>query len=447
MMKTRLKGFAGVLLAAGCWLWMAGAQAALPIERWQDVSGAQVSFVRSDALPMVDLQIDVDGGSRRDPAEKAGLAAATAALMDSGVQAWGDRPALDENALAEAWLDLGAQFHVNAGLDRLSFSLRSLTEPEVLAKALDLAAQQLAAPRFDSAIWGRERERWSAAWQEAQTRPDTHAQRRFEQAVYGGHPYGLEATPQTLARISDEDLRGFYRQHARACDARVTVVGRLDRVDAQQMVARLLAAWRSNGCQSLPPVEGVVPLKAPVRVDLPFAAAQAQILVGQPGIARSDPDFFALTVGNHILGGSGFTSRLMQEIREKRGLTYGVYSYFAPGRHEGAFTIGMQTRPDRAKEALALIDQTLKRFVDEGPTAAELEQAKASLINGFALRIDSNRKILDNVANMGWNDLPLDYLETWTRKVRAVSREEIVQAFRRVIHPERMVTVVVGGPQ
>jgi zinc protease len=177
----------------------------------------------------------------------------------------------------------------------------------------------------------------------------------------------------------------------------------------------------------------------------PFQAAQAQILVGQPGFPRRDPDFLALTLANHILGGGGFTSRLMQEIREKRGLTYGIFSYFSPGRHAGAFTVSMQTRPDQAQEAVNLIHAEIRRFVETGPTDEEIQQARDSLINGFALRLDSNRKLLDNVAAMAWNDLPMDYLDTWTAQVAAITRQQLMDALRRVMDPDRMVTVVVGG--
>ena len=160
---------------------------------------------------------------------------------------------------------------------------------------------------------------------------------------------------------------------------------------------------------------------------------------------RSDPDFFALTVGNHILGGGGFTSRLINEVREKRGLSYSVYSYFAPGLHAGAFQIGLTTRPDQADQAIGVAREVLQRFVREGPTEAELRAAKDNLVNGFALRIDSNRKLLDNVANIAWNGLPLDYLDHWTEQVQRVSLADIRSAFSRVLQPERMVTVVVGS--
>ncbi len=152
-----------------------------------------------------------------------------------------------------------------------------------------------------------------------------------------------------------------------------------------------------------------------------------------------------MLVGNYTLGGGGFVSRLTAEVREKRGLSYSVYSAFAPGLHAGAFTVGLQTRPDQAAQALQVARDVVAQFVAEGPTAAELKAAQDNLVGGFALRIDSNRKLLDNVANIAWNQLPLDYLDGWTQQVRKVTAADIRAAFARTLQPQRMVTVVVGG--
>ena len=177
-------------------------------------------------------------------------------------------------------------------------------------------------------------------------------------------------------------------------------------------------------------------------VDLPgpgVEVVQRQVVPGDGG------DVVALFVGNYILGGGGFVSRLTTEVREKRGLTYGVSSYFSPGLHAGSFTVGLQTRPDQAAQALGVVRQVLGDFVTTGPTQAELQGAKDNLIGGFALRIDSNRKLLDNIAAIAWNDLPLDYLDTWTRQVDKVTLADIKAAFARKVQPEKMVIVILGA--
>ena len=421
------------------------ALAALPIQHWTQPSGAQVFLVESPSIPMVDVQIDFDAGSRRDPAAQAGLASMAAGQATLGVRAVSGLPALDENALGEAWADLGATFDAGAGGDRMSFTLRSLTDPALLPRAVQLAARQLGEPAFDAAIWERDRQRVSASLKEANTRPGTVAGRTFSQAVYGSHPYGFETTPESLARIRVADMQALYARSILPCRAKVSVVGAVGRDQADRLVQQLLERLPQTACAPLPPVGEVQPLARASDQRIPFDAAQAQVYIGQPGFKRNDPDFFPLVVGNYILGGGGFVSRLTTEVRERRGLTYGVSSDFSPGLHAGAFAVGLQTRPDQANEAVQVVRKVVADFVAAGPTEVELEAAKSNLIGGFALRIDSNRKLLGNVANIAWNGLPLNYLDTWTQQVARVSTADIRRAFARVLQPEVMATVVVGG--
>ncbi|WP_238944219.1 M16 family metallopeptidase [Allofranklinella schreckenbergeri] len=417
----------------------------LPIEHWRQPNGAQVWLVRSPSLPMVDVQIDFDGGARRDPANQAGLAAATAAMLTKGVRAQAGQPALDEDGLGQAWADLGASFSASASEDRFTLHLRSLTDAALLPQAAALAARQIGHSAWPQAVWQRERQRWSASLREAQTRPATIAQQAFAHAVYGDHPYGYQTTEQTLARISVGDMQRFYAAHVQPCRAKVSIVGQIEREPASQLVAQLLSGLPQEACVALPELPAVAPLTGPSEQRLPFAAQQAQVLIGQPGIRRSDPDFLPLLVANHILGGSGFGSRLMEQVREKRGLTYGVYSSFSPGNHEGAFSIHLQTRADQAQAAADLVLQVVAEFVAQGPTDKELQDAKANLIGGFALRLDSNAKLLGNVANIAWNNLPLDYLDTWTHNVQALTGQDIHRAVQRVLRPDALATVIVGG--
>lgn len=435
-----------LLVSAGVVFYTQSAWALLPIQHWREPSGAQVWLVESPAIPMVDVEIDFDAGSRRDPAEQAGLASAVATMASKGVRAGRGAAALDENALGEAWADLGAQFEVTAGRDALSYSLRSLTEPDLLDKAVLLAARQMAEPAWPQDVWERERARWTAALREADTRPGTVAGQAFAAAVYGNHPYGQRPTEATLARIQLADMQQFHARHVDACRARVHIVGAVQRAQARLLVAALLARLpASDPCAALPAIPEVAPLGAAAEKDIPFASAQAQVLIGQPGFKRSDPDFLALLVGNHILGGGGFVSRLTEEVREKRGLSYSVYSGFSPGLHAGAFTVALQTRPDQAAQALQVARDVLARFVAEGPTDEELRAAKDNLVGGFALRIDSNRKLLSNVVNIATNGLPLDYLEGWTQRVEALTVADIRAAMARKLQPARMVTVVLGA--
>jgi len=435
--RGALAGLAAVAFAAP-------ALAALPIQKWQQPSGAQIWLIESPGLPMVDVQIDFDAGDRRDPADKAGLAGVTADMTSKGIAARNGEPALDENQLGEAWADLGASFGGGASLDRMSYSLRSLTYPDLLDKAVKLAARELGEPAFPDAVWQRDRQRLIASIREANTKPGTIAARAFGAAVYGSHPYGYDTTEESLNRITVQDMRNFYAAIL-PCRAKVSIVGAVTRPQADQIATTLLSRLPAGRCEPLPPVAEVPALAAAAERNIPFASAQAHVLIGQPGYKRSDPDFFPLLLGNYVLGGGGFVSRLSEEVRQKRGLSYSVYSYFSPGLHAGAFTVGLQTRPDQAAQAVQVSRDVLRRFVAEGPTEAELKAAKDFMIGGFALRIDSNRKLVENLANIAWYDLPLDYLDTWTRQVEKVTAADIKAALARKVQPDRMVTVVVGG--
>ncbi len=423
-----------------------GAGAGMPIQQWSLNSGAKVYLISTPNLPMLDLQIDFDAGSRRDPAQQTGLSSAVAMMMSKGVLASAKRAALDENQLGEAWADLGASFMASSSQDRFSFRLRTLTEPAILGEAIELAAQQIARPSFDSKIFVRERDKAVAGLKESLTQPGTLAGRAFAKALYADHPYGALVTQESLLGTQSSDLQTFYKRYVTPCSARISMVGNVSRERATQIAELLMSQFEQpSSCSVLAPITRVKFLEKATEERIAFDSAQAHVLIGAPAIDRADPDYFPLTVGNYVLGGGGFVSRLTEQVREKRGLSYSVYSYFAPGKQEGPFTIGLQTRPDQALQALTLSREILTEYVKNGPTPKELKAAKDNLIGGFPLRLDSNKKLLDNLANIAWNDLPLSYLDTWVSAVERVSIQDIKLAFQKHVHPGAMATVIVGG--
>ena len=217
------------------------------------------------------------------------------------------------------------------------------------------------------------------------------------------------------------------------------------RRQAQAIAEQLTAALPKS---PLPPALPAVELPQQAQEQrIAHPASQSHILVGYPGVRRGDPDYFPLYVGNYILGGGGFVSRLTSEVREKRGLVYSVYSYFMPMAVEGPFQIGLQTKKEQGEEALKVVRDTLQRFMEKGVTEDELKAAKQNLIGGFPLRLDSNAKILDYLAVIGFYKLPLSYLEDFNKEVEKVTAAQIKEAFNRRIHPDQMVTVVVGAAQ
>jgi zinc protease len=313
-----------------------------------------------------------------------------------------------------------------------------------LSRAVELLALLLAKPTFPQPVLEREKARVIASLRESATRPETLVRRNFGALLYGEHPYGRHADPETVAAIGRDDLVRFHAAHYSARRAVISMIGAVTRERAAA-IAEELTRGLPEGTDS-PPLAPLpsAPGRAERRIEHP--ASQSHVLVGQRGIARGDPDFFALTVGNYVLGGGGFVSRLYGEVREKRGLVYSVSSYFSPQIQAGPFVIGLQTRKDQADQALGVVREVLERFVREGPTTEELAAAKSNLIGGFALRIDSNGKILAQLSAIGFYGLPLDWLERWTDRVAAVTLEDIRAAFQRHIRPEAMVTVVVGAP-
>lgn len=411
-------------------------QAGPKIQHWVADTGARVYFVESRALPMVDIQISFAAGSAYDPADRAGLAALTRSLLEAGTAK------LDEQSIAERSADIGAQIGGGTDEDRASLTVRTLSSPAERDAAVALAAELLAAPAFPQPVLERERARSIAALREALTRPASLAERSFTSAIFGDHPYGRLSTEASLSAITREDLLRFHRQHYVAQGASVAIVGDVSRAEAAALAERLTKNLPAGAPAAALPAPAQ-PERRSIRIDHP--ATQAHLLLGLPGMARQDLDYFPLLVGNYVLGGGGFVSRLTREVREKRGYAYSVYSYFSPQRVAGPFQIGLQTRGAQVADALAVVEQTLAEFIAAGPTTEELQAARDNLINGFGLRLDSNRKILDHVAMIGFYQLPLDWLDTYPQQVAAVTAEAVRDAFARRVRPEHLVTVIVGG--
>ena len=412
------------------------AVAGVAIEHWRTAGGTRVYFVASRALPMLDVQVDFAAGSMFDPLGKSGLAALTRGTLDLGA---GD---LDETAIAEQLADLGAQLGGGADTDRASVSLRTLTAADKLAPALAILGRVLASPRFADDIFAREQTRTVSALKEAQTRPDSIAGKAFWEALYPKHPYGRQASPESVAGLSRDDARAFHAQYYVAANATITLVGDLDRASAERIAGELAAALPTGAAAVLPAPP--VAVKGSQK-NIAHPASQAHVQIGLPAIERGHPDFFPLVVGNYTLGGGGFVSRLMKEVRDKRGYAYSVYSYFAPLKQPGPFQIGLQTKRSQARDAIKLARSLLDDFVKNGPSGEELAAAKANLTGSFPLRLDSNRKLLDNAAVIGFYGLPLDYLDSYQAKIAAVTVDDVKKAFSRHIRGDYLTTVTVAG--
>ena len=416
------------------------AHAILPIEHWRTSAGAKVYFVENRGLPILDVSVDVPAGSGFDTPAKSGLAAMTNGLMRLGAAG------MSEDDIARRLADVGAQMSNRFDSDRGGLFLRTLSDLKRRTQALEVMAGVLSTPAFADAIVEREKSRYISALKEADLTPDTQASREFYRLVFGTHPYSLRSSGEvdTVVGLKSDDLKTFHRTHYVASHAVVAIMGDVTRKEAEAIAEQLTRGLpRSNGRQLLIPEVQSLPAAVTRMIDHP--ASQSHIMIGAPGIRRDDPDYFSLFVGNYVLGGGGFVSRITEEVRQKRGLAYSAYSYFSPLRARGPFVIGMQTRRDQAGQALAVVRSTLREFVDKGPTAEEVVAAKQNIIGGFPMRIDSNRKIQDYLALIGFYDLPVDYLETFVANIEKVTAADIKAAFARRVDPDRMVTVVVGA--
>jgi zinc protease len=410
----------------------------LQLQSWQTDNGASVVFVPAPELPMVDIRVVFDAGSARD-GELPGLANLTAGMLDEGAGDW------DTEQIAERFDSIGANYSVSVQRDTAAFSLRTLIDEPLLDKAVETFATVLGEPTFPYQSFNRVRRNTLVAIQNKDQSPGDIAEELFYQNLFGDHPYATPVlgTGQSIKAISESDLRDFQQRYLVADNALIAIVGQVDRTQAEQLAERVSAKLpRGEAAATLPEV---APLEEAKRVNRSHPSAQTHILVGQSGMRRGDRDYFSLYVGNHILGGSGFGSRIMKTIREERGLAYSSYSYFLPQRVKGPFIMGLQTSNDQAGQAIQLLDEVLNEFIDQGPTADELEHAKKNITGGFPLRIDSNKDIVSYIAMIGFYDLPHDYLDTFNERVMAVSAADIRDAFQRRVQPDKLLTVTVGN--
>jgi zinc protease len=426
-------------IAAVCLLLAAGVAAAahLEIQHWQTQNGARVYFVPAMELPMVDVQVVFDAGSARD-GDRPGLARLVSRLLDQGA---GD---MDADAIAERFEDLGAQFSASSQRDMAAAELRSLSDPEYLDPTIDTLATLLREPGFPESALERERGRMLVALRAEEQSPGDIAERALYRAIYGDHPYGIQPSGEAdaVSKLSREEVLAFHREYYVARNAVVAIVGAVDRPRAEQIAERIADGLPEG--HAAPPPPAIPSTAAERRIHVEYPSSQTHVLVGQAGLQRVDPDYFPLYVGNHILGGSGLVSRISEEVREKRGLAYSAYSYFMPMRARGPYLLGLQTRNQQTTEALEVLHGTLERFIEEGPDTKELVAAKKNITGGFPLRIASNRNIVGNLAMIGFYELPLDWLDTFTDTVNAVSLDQIREAYARRIDPSTMVTVTVG---
>lgn len=408
------------------------------ILQWHTQQGTPVYFVESNQIPVVDVRIIFDAGSARDNGQS-GLSVLTNALLAEGA---GEKTS---QQIAEQFENVGAQFGNGALRDMAWLSLRSIRDDQYLLPALSMLKEVLTKPTFSEESYRRELANLQVARQASKQSPASLGDEAFYKALYGDHPYAspVNGDDESLTTMQRQQVLDFYDRYYVSSNAVIAIVGKLTRAQAENLANELVEGL--NKGNKAPPLPAVKPLEKAQLIKIPFPSKQSHIMMGQPGIKRGDSDYFTLYLANHPFGGSGFASRLVGEIREKRGLAYSVYSYFSPSREPGPFLMGMQTKNGQVDHAVELLKKELEKYWLEGPTEDELESSVRNITGGFPLRIDSNGKIVEYLSMIGFYHLPLDYLHNFNRRIESVTLEDIKSALKRRLDPEKMITVVVGG--
>lgn len=438
MMKS-LKAFCETVLMAACLL--PGLAQALPdIQEWQTANGVRVLLVEAHELPMVQVSMAFDGAASRDPENKSGLASIVNSMLSQGAGRGDQYRSADQ--LAEDIESIGAEFTQESARDMAIVGMRSLSEEAILSKATDLFALMVAEPSFESAVLQRELARAKVGLERQEQSPGGVVQRAFFAAMYPDHPYGRSPSNASLSAINSADAKAFHQQYYVAKNAVLVIVGDVNKQQAQSL-AEKVSGGLAAGEEPLPIKAVDVP--EPKQQQVSFDSLQSHIRMGFPSLKRGNPDYYPLLVGNYVLGGSGLIARLAVEVREKRGLSYSVYSYFNPMREKGPFIVGLQTRNDQRDQAIKVVRDTIQKFVEEGPSDEEIIKAKKHITGGFALRISSNSKIAGSLLSAAFYNRPLDYLDTYIATIDAITPEQVRATIKQYLDVEQLTQIVVGG--
>lgn len=412
---------------------------ATPLAERQVLENGLTLLIRSSrALPIVTIKVTVQAGSLWEPETRAGLANLTALLLTRGT-ASRTAAQIDES------IDfIGASLSSSADRDLSEVNLTVLKKD--LPKGLELLTDVLLHPAFQQGEIARKVQELRAALRKRQENPGEVAEELFNELVFGHHPYGrlLEGNDTSLATITRDEITEFYRAHYTPERTLITVVGDVDHNEITDQIRTSLGSW-SRGTGFVKRATDPTPLERKIVVKkVDRSVTQANIILGHQGIRRDNPDFYAVTVMNYILGGGGFSSRLVERIRERNGWAYDVSSQFSPGLEPGAFQVVLQTKNETAGPAVREVVRELQRIREQGVSDQELADAKAYLIGSFPMRLDTNAKLAGLISTVEYYKLGLDYADRYRTLIEGVSKEDILRVARTYLKPEGYVLVVVA---
>ncbi len=389
------------------------------------------------ALPMVSIELLIDASSRYDAPNQEGLANLVAKLLTYGTKR---RTALQINETLDF---LGASLSIRCSDDLASVSMTILKKD--LTTGLELLGDILINSTFPQQEIERQKQSVIASIKARDESPGDIAQRRFAAALFPQSPYGrpVEGTETSVKGIQQKSLREFYERYYRPNRSILAVVGDVSDQESTQALNQAFRSWRKGEPGGKPLVPSVIGSSQVIRVNKDLT--QANIMMGHEGVPRNHPDYYAIQVMNYILGGGGFSSRAMDSIRNERGLAYSVYSYFGAEKSHGTFVFVMQTKNDTAEEAIRIAREEIRRMREQPVTDPELDDAKNYLTGSFPLRLDTNHKVASFLAQVEFFRLGLDYPDRYADLIRKVTREDVQRVAKAYLHPEKLITVVVGN--
>lgn len=408
----------------------------LDIQEWHTSAGTKVLFMAAPELPMFDLRLTFAAGSSKDQ-HAFGLANLTNAMLNEGTGQ------LDAGQIAARFEDLGAQFSNGSYRDMAVLSLRSLNDPKLSTPALELFSTVTAQPSFPADSLARIKNQLLAGFEYEKQNPGKLASLALFEQLYGQHPYAhpSSGSAESVPTITRKQLQDFHRSYYTANNAQIALVGDLT-LEQAKAISETVSARLPKGSAAAPTAKPTAHGASTTHIEFP--SAQTHILLAQLAVKRGDPDYPALFLGNQILGGGGFGTRLMEEVREKRGLTYGIYSGLSPMQATGPFMINVQTRAQLSEATLQLVQDLLRDYIANGPTEAELADAKRESLGSFPLSAASNSAIVGQLAAIGFYDMPLTWMSDFMQDIQKLSVADVHQAFQRHLNPDQLVIVTAG---
>jgi zinc protease len=428
-----------MLLLSAVLLGPAAAQAAdLNPVRFVAPNGMTVLVLEQHALPIVQIHALVRTGSAQDPPEKAGLANLVLSLLDEGTMTRSAEQIAGEIEF------VGGALAAKAGEDFTTISVRTLTKDQKLG--FGILSDVLMHPVFPEKEFKRVRSQILGEILSEKDQPDLIAVKAFNQLVFDRHPYSwpVNGTERSLLTVSRKDVQAFYAREYLPNQTILAVVGDIAVEEARALVAKYFGSWKRGTPPPRPPAAPPA-LEKPVVKLIDKDLTQATIVLGHPGISRTNPDFYAVQVMNYILGAGGFSSRLMDSIRDNQGLAYGVGSAFDANLTTGSFFVNLQTRNETANQAITGVLAELKGMVERPATDEELADAKAYLIGSFPLRLDTTQKLADVLSQVEFYGLGLEYFTDYPKWIDKVTKEDVLRVAKDYLHPDRYAMVVVGS--